>query len=54
MESSTDPPAVNSGILQMELLSGDPAQNQLHLFPFFLAGGIGGVVAILLVTKKRN
>ena len=54
MESSTDPPAVHSGSLQMELLSGDPAQNQLHLFPFFLAGGIGGLIAVLLVTKKRN
>lgn len=53
-ESSTDPPAVNSGTLQMEILSGDPAENQLHLFPFFLAGGIGVIVAVLLVTKKRN
>ncbi len=54
MEASSDPPAVNSGNLQMELLSGDPAQNQLHLFPFFLAGGIGVLVAVLLVTKKRK
>ena len=53
-EGSTDPPAVNSGTLQMEILSGDPAENQIHLFPFFLAGGIGVIVAILLVTKKRN
>ena len=54
MESSTDPPAINSGTLEMEILSGDPAQNHLHLFPFFLAGGIGGLIAVLLVTKKRN
>ena len=53
-EGSTDPPAVNSGNLQLEILSGDPAENQLHLFPFFLAGGIGVIVAILLVTKKRT
>ena len=53
-EGSTDPPAVNSGTLQLEILSGDPAENQLHLYPFFLAGGIGVIVAILLVTKKRN
>ena len=53
-ESSTDPPAVNSGTLKMEILSGDPAENQIHLFPFFLAGGIGIIVAVLLVTKKRN
>ena len=54
MESSTDPPAVNSGILEMEIMSGDPSKNQLHLFPFFLAGGIGVIVAVLLVTKRRN
>ena len=53
-EASTDPPAVNSGTLQIEILSGDPAENQIHLFPFFVAGGIGVIVAILLVTKKRN
>lgn len=54
MENSRDPPAVNSGNLRMEIMSGDPAENQLHLFPFFLAGGIGVIVAVLLVTKKRR
>lgn len=53
-EGSSDPPAVNSGTLQLEILSGDPAENEIHLYPFFLAGGIGVIVAILLVTKKRN
>jgi len=54
MESSSDPPAINSGRLTMEIMSGDPAGNQLHLFPFFLAGGLGIIVAVLLVTKKRS
>ena len=54
MESSSDPPAINSGRLTMEIMSGDPAVNQLHLFPFFLAGGLGIIVAVLLVTKKRS
>ena len=54
MEASSDPPAVNSGNLQLEIMSGDPAKNQLHLFPFFLAGGLGVIVAVLLVTKKRK
>jgi hypothetical protein len=54
MESSTDPPAINSGSLKMEFMSGDPTKNQYALFPFFLAGGVGIIVAILLVTKKRN
>ena len=54
MDASSAPPAVNSGNLQLEIMSGDPAKNQLHLFPFFLAGGLGVIVAVLLVTKKRK
>lgn len=54
MESSTDPPAVNSGELLFDILSGDPAQNQFYLFPFFLLAAIGGLVGVLLVTKKRK
>ena len=54
MESSTDPPATNSGTLTLNFISGDPAQNPFYLFPFFLVGGIGIFVAILLVTKKRS
>ena len=54
MESLTDPPAINSGKFILEFMSGDPSQNQLALFPFYLAGGVGVIVAILLVTKKRN
>ncbi|MFQ5573545.1 MAG: hypothetical protein ACE5EJ_04785 [Nitrosopumilaceae archaeon] len=54
MESSTDPPATNSGILILDIMSGDPSANQFHLFPFFLAGGIGVLVAVLLITKKRS
>lgn len=54
MEGSTDPPAINSGTLIMEFMSGDPTQNQYALFPFYLAGGMGILVAVLLITKKRN
>ena len=54
LEGSTDPPAVNSGILIMEFLSGDPAQNVFALFPFFVAAGIGVIVGTLYLTKKRS
>ena len=54
MEGSTDPPAVNSGSMIVEILSGDPAENILALFPFFLAVGIGIIVGILYLTKKRS
>jgi len=54
MESSTDPPATSSGILILDIVSGDPGQNVLHFFPFILAGGIGIIVGALLLTKKRS
>jgi len=54
MESSTDPPATNSGTLILNFISGDPAQNELFLLPFFLVGGIGVFIVILLITKKRS
>ena len=54
MESSNDPPAVNSGSMVVEFLSGDPAQNVMALFPFYLAAGIGIIIGILYMTKKRS
>jgi len=54
MKGSTDPPAINSGLYSFEIISGDPAENEMALFPFFITGGIGVVIAILLITKKRS
>ena len=54
MEGSTDPPAVSSGSMIIEFLSGDPAKNVFALFPFYVAAGMGIIVAILFVTKKRS
>jgi hypothetical protein len=54
MESSTDPPAVNSGSMIIEFLSGDPAKNMFALFPFYIAAGIGVLVGALYLTKKRS
>ena len=54
MESSTDPPAINSGSMNIEFLSGDPAKNVFHLFPFYVAAGIGVLVVVLFLTKKRS
>ena len=54
MESPTDPPAVKSGAMIVEFLSGDPSQNVFALFPFYLAAGIGTLVAVLYLTKRRS
>lgn len=54
MESSTDPPAVNSGSMTVEIMSGDPAKNPFAFFPFYVAAGVGILVGILYLTKKRS
>ncbi len=54
MESSTDPPAITSGSLILDFLSGDPAKNVFAFFPFYVAAGVGVIVAILFLTKKRS
>ncbi len=54
MEGSQDPPAVTAGYLNLEILSGDPKEGPLHMFPFILVGCLGIGIAILLVTKKRS
>ena len=54
MEGSSDPPATNSGSMIVEFLSGDPSENVLAFFPFFLAAGIGILVGALFLTKKRS
>ena len=54
MESSSDPPAVNSGNMIIEFLSGDPAKNAFALFPFYVAAGVGIIVGVLFLTKKRS
>ncbi len=54
MEGSTDPPAVNSGSMIVEFLSGDPSENIMSFFPFYLVVGLGILVGILYLTKKRS
>ena len=54
LAGTTDPPAVNSGSMILEILSGDPAKNVLALFPFYVAAAIGVIVGALFLTKKRS
>ena len=54
MAGSTDPPAVSSGSMIIEFLSGDPAKNIFALYPFYMAAAVGIIVVILIVTKKRS
>lgn len=52
--SDTHDNYITSGNLILEFMSGDPAQNPYHLFPFYLVGSIGCVVALLLIFTKRS
>lgn len=54
MESSTDPPAANSGSLILNVVSGNPSANPLFYLPYALAIGAAVLVVVLLKTKKRT
>ena len=54
MEGSQDPPAINSGVMIVDILSGDPGKNMFAFFPFYVAVGIGIIGATLYFTKKRS
>lgn len=54
MEGSGDPPAASSGLLKVEFLSGNPADNVYSLFPFVVTAGVGVLVGFLYLSKKRS
>jgi hypothetical protein len=54
MDDRSDPPAINSGTYTVDVLSGDVSQNPLHYYPFYIAGGIGALIGVLLLTKRRS
>lgn len=54
MPGLDSPPAAASGEMLVEFLSGDPSQNVFALFPFYVAAGIGIIVGVLYLTKKRQ
>ncbi|MFM7861559.1 MAG: hypothetical protein ACKO7Y_02265 [Candidatus Nitrosotenuis sp.] len=50
----TDPPAINSGTFTVGVMSGDASKNPFHYYPFFVAGGVGALIGVLLLTKRRS
>lgn len=54
MNEPTDPPAINSGTFTVDVLSGDASKNPFHYYPFFVAGGVGALIGVLLLTKRRS
>jgi hypothetical protein len=54
MDEQTDPPAINSGSLSIEVLSGDVSKNPIHYYPFYVTGVVGAIIGVLLVLKKRS
>jgi hypothetical protein len=53
MESTTDPPAVNSGNMTLSFVSGNPAANPIFYMPTILLVGVGALIIVLMKTKKR-
>ena len=54
MDDAADPPAINSGTYSVDVLSGDISKNPIHYYPFYVAGGVGAIIAALLLTKRRS
>jgi len=54
LEGSDDPLPVYSGLITMEIISGDPAENIFHFFPYFVTGGVALIIAVAVVAKKRS
>ncbi|MFY9301508.1 MAG: hypothetical protein WAO91_10015 [Candidatus Nitrosotenuis sp.] len=54
MVEETDPPAINSGNLYIEMMSGDVSQNPFHYYPFYVTGAVGAIIGVLLVLKRRS
>jgi len=53
-DGSTDPPAVNSGSMEIEFLSRNPSENIFSMYPFVLAVTIFIIVGVLILSKKRS
>jgi hypothetical protein len=54
MDSTTDPPATNSGSVTLNFLSGDPAQNPIFYMPMIVLAGTAVLIIVLVKTKKRT
>ncbi len=54
MVEPTDPPAINSGSFDVEILSGDVSKNPIHYYPFYVTGVVGAIIGVLLILKKRS
>jgi len=53
MDSTTDPPAINSGNVTLSFVSGNPSANPIFYMPTILLAGIGALIIVLMKTKKR-
>lgn len=54
IQNLTEKLNINEGQISFELISGDPAQNPLHMLPFFLVGFFMTIIVLLLITKHRS
>jgi hypothetical protein len=54
MDSTTDPPAVNSGNVTLSFVSGNPSANPIFYMPTILLVGTAALIIVLMKTKKRT
>ncbi len=54
MDSTTDPPAINSGNVTLSIVSGNPSANPIFYMPTILLVVVGALIIVLIKTKKRT
>jgi hypothetical protein len=53
-DEPSDPPSTNAGHMNISVIYGNPADTPTYLVPAIVTGGVGAVVGILLIIKKRR
>lgn len=53
-DSSNSPVNTYAGTISFDLIYGDPSESPVYYLPFGMLVGVGGLVAILVVFKKRS
>lgn len=53
-DEPSDPASANAGNLNISVIYGNPIDSPTYLLPFAITGGVGAVIGVLLILKKRK
>ena len=53
-DEPSDPASANAGNINISVIYGNPADTPTYLVPAIVTGGVGAVIGVLLILKKRK